>query len=227
MPACAPGRVTARAAARTAHSAASPSSIRPAIPTASHAEKQSPAPTVSTGFTRGARTQRSPDASQTKAPRAPSVMTTFPQPLRRSARAAATGSSSPVRACASDSFGVSVCTRRNRRAGSLRAGAGFKINGTPYFAASAAAASIAASGTSSWHSTASHRAITVEAARTSSTETRSLADFATAIRFSRVRPPIKISAIPLGTPALSRKCLTSIPSRFSPAFAVRPKSSSP
>ena len=76
MPACAPARVTAMDAARTAQWDASCNDHPLAIPTASQAEKQSPAPTVSTGFTRGAGMRDTPASSQSSAPRAPSVITT-------------------------------------------------------------------------------------------------------------------------------------------------------
>ena len=76
MPACAPGRVTERDAARRAISMAAAVDHPSAMPTASHPVKQSPAPTVSTGLTLEAGKRRAPFSFTSRAPGAPRVMTT-------------------------------------------------------------------------------------------------------------------------------------------------------
>jgi hypothetical protein len=95
MLAWAPERVTEIEAARTARRAASSRGSPSANPTASQAVKQSPAPTVSTGFTFGAGISRLP----IRTPRAPCVTTVRRAPA-------------PT-VFASCSLGVSVSTRRS------------------------------------------------------------------------------------------------------------------
>jgi len=127
----------------------------------------------------------------------------------------------------SRSFGVSVWTLRSNAAGSLRAGAGFKNEGNAVAACEVCRR---------FHRRQRHlhlrqdgigRAILRSAAATSSGCDEIFAERATAIMFSRPRPPTKISATPLGAEAVSRKWRTSIPSRRNAFFAVRPNSSRP
>jgi hypothetical protein len=94
-------------------------------------------------------------------------------------------------------------------------------------AASSAAAITESIGISSWEMMTPAVAIDFFARTTSALESVSLADWATAMRFSRDFPPMKINAMPLPTFGRLMKWRTSMPSAFSAALAERPKSSSP
>src|SRR4051812_15276273 len=165
----------------------------------------------------------SPSASS--APAGP-IVTTTGAPVRLvSARAAASGSASPLSAAASGSFGVSTGPSASSSSGSGRAGAGLSTTGRSAARAARAAASTGASGTSSPISTTPPGSAPASAASTAAGVSSLLAPEATAIWFSPASSTtITATPVAAGTRATAE---TSTPSPARSATASSPRSSVP